>query len=102
MATSNTRVIYTIPAKQSNSGSIHDIESEHGDRIIRFGAGCKYAVVCASYYGGKGYTTHRTAEAVARACRRLGDYSHKVIDIEGREYYVERGYYAHDAKLIRA
>ena len=77
---------YIIPAKQSGTGSIHDIASEHGDREIRFGAGCKYAVVCASYYGGKGYTTHRTALAAMRASDALGDYSHRIIDTKGAEY----------------
>ena len=54
---------HTIPAKMAGTGSIHDIASEHGDRVIRFAPGCIYAVVCASYYGGKGYTTHATAPA---------------------------------------
>lgn len=94
------QVTYTIPAKMSNSGSIHDIASEHGDRIIRFGAGCKYAVVNASYYGGKGYTTHKTAEAAAAASKRNREYSHEIIDTVGTRYVVEPDYYG--GKLVRA
>ena len=59
----------TIPQKMSNSGSIHDIASDQFDRRIVFGKGCKYAVILASYYGGKGYTTHKTEAAAVRAYR---------------------------------
>ena len=83
---------HTIPAKMSNTGSIHDIASDMGDREIKFGAGCKFAVVRSSYYGGKGYTTHKTAEAAAAASRAQGDYSHQIIDSEGHEYIVQPGY----------
>jgi len=77
---------YTIPQKMSGTGSIHDIASEHFDRDIVFAPGCNYAVVLASYYGGKGYTTHRTAEAAAKAARRLSDWSYRIIDQTGRGY----------------
>lgn len=77
---------YTIPQKMSNSGSIHDIASDMFDRNIVFAPGCKYAVVLASYYGGKGYTTHKTAEATIAESRRQRDYSHQIIDAEGNEY----------------
>ena len=79
---------HTIPAKMAGTGSIHDIASEHGDRVIRFAPGCIYAVVCASYYGGKGYTTHSTAAAAVAASKRLGDYSHRIISVDGIEYMV--------------
>jgi hypothetical protein len=77
---------YTIPRKMSGTGSIHDIASEHHDRDIVFEPGCRYAVVLASYYGGKGCTTHRTAEAAAKAAKRLGDWSYRIIDQTGRGY----------------
>lgn len=79
---------YTIPQKMNNSGSIHDIASDQYDRDIVFGAGCKYAVVLASYYGGKGYTTHKTEAAAVAASRANKDYSHEIIDTEGRRYTV--------------
>lgn len=79
---------HTIPQKMSGTGSIHDIASDLFDRDIVFGPGCKYAVVRASYYGGKGYTTHKTEDAAIAASRRQGDYSHRIIDTEGREYSV--------------
>ncbi len=75
-------VTYTIPQKMTGTGDIHDIASNLWDRDIVFGPGCKYAVVHASYYGGKGYTTHRTLEA-ARMASISCDYSHCIIDTRG-------------------
>lgn len=76
----------TIPQKISNFGSIHDIASDLFDRDIVFLPGCEYAVILASYYGGKGYTTHKTAAAAAVASAKQADYSHTIIDTEGNEY----------------
>ena len=80
--------VYTIPQKMSNTGTIHDIASDQFDREIVFGAGCKYAVVLAAYYGGKGYTTHRTEAAAVAASRAAKEYSHEIIDTQGRRYIV--------------
>ena len=77
---------FTIPQKQSNSGSIHDLSSDMFDREIRFAPGCRFAVVLSSYYGGKGYTTHRTEETTIAASHRARDYSHQIIDLDGRRY----------------
>lgn len=77
---------FTIPQKMSNSGSIHDIASDCFDRDIVFAPGCKYAVVLASYYGGRGYTTHKTAAAAAAESHKQRKYSHTIIDTEGNEY----------------
>lgn len=79
---------YTIPQKMSCSGSIHDIASDLYDREIKFTKGCKFAVVLSSYYGGKGYTTHKTEEAAIRASRANNDYSHAIIDTYGSQYDV--------------
>jgi len=76
----------TIEQKMSGTGSIHDLASEHRDRHIVFGTGCKYAVVLASYYGGKGYTTHRTAEAALSASRKVREYSHSILGSDGKRY----------------
>jgi len=80
----------TIPQKMSGTGTIHDIESEHYDRDIEFAPGCKYAVVLASYYGGKGYTTHRSEETAIRQSRKVSDFSHAIIDADGN-YYQDYG-----------
>ena len=80
---------YTIPQKMSGTGTIHDIASDQFDRPIVFGFGCKYAVVLSSYYGGKGYTTHRTPEAAIAASRKARDYSHEIIDTTGARYIAE-------------
>ncbi len=77
-----------IPQKMSGTGSIHDIASNMYDRDITFSLGCKFAVVRASYYQGKGYTTHKTETATIAASRRNSDYSHCIIDTEGNEYEV--------------
>jgi len=82
--------IYTIKKKQSSSGSIHDLASDTKDRDIIFRDGCVYAVVTASFYGGKGYTTHKTQDAAISASRRLTKlgYSHEIIDSSGCSYDV--------------
>ena len=83
-----SRSTYTIPRKMSNSGSIHDIASDQFDREIVFAAGCRYAVVLSSYYGGKGYTTHKTESATVAASNRNREYSHQIIDAAGDRYFV--------------
>jgi hypothetical protein len=84
---------YTIRQKQSGTGSIHDIASAMAARDIVFAPGCKFAVVLSSYYGGKGYTTHKTEAAAIAASKSQGDYSHQIIDATGAEYIVQPGYY---------
>ena len=79
---------YTIKQKMSNTGNIYDLASSISDRIIKFASGTKYAVILAAYYGGKGYTTHRTVEAAIAKSKSLRDYSHGIIDRDGNEYGV--------------
>ena len=76
---------HTITQKPSGTGSIHDIASDLHDRVIRFRAGEQIAVVLAAYYGGRGYSTHRTEEAAIAASRRNRAYSHQIIDRYGNE-----------------
>lgn len=83
-----TRHTYTIEQKMSNTGSIHDIASDTRSREIVFVNGAQYAVVLAAYYGGRGYSTHRTESAAAKAAKLNTSYSLTVIDRAGREYYV--------------
>ena len=90
---------YTIEQKMSNTGSIHDIASDLFDRDIKFPAGSKYAVVLSSYYGGKGYTTHKTETAACAQSQRVNDYSHQIIDINGNTYTVYRDYW--ESRLVR-
>lgn len=74
----------TFEQKMSNTGSIHDTESDMHDRVIKFREGEKYAVVLAAYYGGKGYRTAQTAErALELSMGWAKEYSHIVIDDEG-------------------
>lgn len=75
---------YTIPAKMSGTGSIHDIASQHYDREIKFRKGCEYAIVWASYYGDT-YKTFKSAEACAKAARKIDD-SFVIIDSDGNRY----------------
>ena len=60
-----------IPQKQSNSGSIHDLASDMRDREIRIPAAATHLIILSSYYGGKGYSTHSSAEAAAKKVRSL-------------------------------
>jgi len=90
---------YTIEQKMSNTGTIHDIASQHYDRIVRFRGDEQYAVVEAAYYtersGGKGYTTHITPEAAAKQSRKLSKrgYSHTIIDSDGNVYSIRQDNY---------
>ncbi len=78
--------IYTIPQKMSGKGNIHDLASDLYDRDIKFPRNAKYAVVLSAYYGGKGYTTHKTAEAALTASRLYRGYSQAIIDAQGSCY----------------
>jgi hypothetical protein len=78
----------TIPQKMSGTGTIHDTASQNFDREIRFPTGHKYAVVLAAYYGGKGYTTHASAEATIKASRKNREYSHVIIDSDDNHYTI--------------
>ncbi len=77
--------------KQSNSGSIHSVHSADIAREIVFGSDCKFAVICASYYGGKGYTTHKTIDGAYKAARKLSNkkYSYQVYDTDGNNYALQ-------------
>jgi len=83
----NSRVTLILEQKISNSGSIHDLENDYADRDINFAKDCKWAVVLSSYYGGKGYTTHKTERAAILASRAVRKYSHQIVDHFGN-YYV--------------
>lgn len=75
-----------IPQKMSGTGTIHDIASQHYDREIKFPKGAQYAVVLASYYGGKGYTTHASESATIQADRRQKEFSRQIIGVDGYMY----------------
>ena len=79
---------YTIP--QDDNTSIHSIASTLFDRDIEFYKGCDYAVVKASFYSGKGYSTHKTIETTVKQSLLLtkNNYSHKIIDSNGKQYDV--------------
>jgi hypothetical protein len=85
-----------IPQKMSGTGSIYDIASEHFDREIRFPKGARFAVVLASYYGGKGYTTHNTESATIQADRRNKEFSRQIVGVDGYLY----GYYGDDGEEL--
>lgn len=84
----------------SGTGSIHDIASQHFDREIKFPKGAKYAIVLASYYGGRGYTTHQSEAATIQADRRNSEYSRQIIGVDGWLYYVDMSG-SYDGELMR-
>ncbi len=89
-----------IPQKQSNTGSIHDIASQNYDREIKFPKGAQYAVVLASYYGGKGYTTHASKSATIQANKRQSEFSRQTIGVDGWPYIVDMSM-SYDGELRR-
>ena len=66
-----TMTTITIPQKQPNSGSIHDLASDMRDREIRIPESATHVVILSAYYGGKGYTAHTSAESAAKKVRGL-------------------------------
>lgn len=89
-----------IPQKQSGTGSIHDIASDMYDREIKFPKDHLYAVVLASYYGGKGYSTHTTEQATIQASRRQSEYSRTIVGVDGWEYLIDT-FHSFDGELVR-
>jgi len=81
---------YTIPMNTSGNASIHDIASQDQDRVITFAKDCRFAVVDADYYGGKGYTTHKTEAAAVKAAVANGPVSFDIIDIVGNTYEFDK------------
>jgi len=63
--------------------NIRSIAYQNFDRDINFPSGCEYSVVLASYYGGKGYTCHKTADAAMEKSQKESEYYHQIIDIDG-------------------
>jgi hypothetical protein len=72
-----------IKQKQSNSGSIHDLSSEHFDREIKFKKGDEYAVVLAAYHGGNVFYTCRSKESLLKRIKKEREFSYKIIDNMG-------------------
>ncbi len=87
----------TITRKMSGAGSIYDLASDQFDRTIKFAPQCVYAIVLPAYYGGKGYTTHKTEQTTIKAAHKLQrqGYAYNILDLDGNSYDV-----AYD-KLIR-
>lgn len=79
---------FKIRQKQRGTGGIHDLASDKTNRYIVFRSGEKFAVVLASCYGGKGYSTHRAEAATIRASKRFSRFSHEIIDTSGNSYAV--------------
>lgn len=80
-----------IPQKVGGTGSIHDIASDQYDREVKIPKGSQFAVVLAAYYGGKGYTTHKTESATIQADRRQREFSRQILGADGWTYRVEPG-----------
>jgi hypothetical protein len=74
-------VTITIKQKESGTGNIHDLASEHFDRDIIFKGETMYAVILAAYYGGNQYTTHYTLEAAQKQSRKVKEFSHEVMKL---------------------
>ena len=79
---------YTIPAKMSGTGTIHDIASQFCDREINFGNEGQYAIVLASYYGDAGngiYYIAKDEDEARQISERESEFSHVIIDVDGDE-----------------
>ncbi len=79
---------------KGDAGSIHSLSGD-GDRGIRFPKGSQFAVVLASYYGGRGYTTHRGKGQAVRQYNKTREYSRELIDRHGNAYDVSPSGHIH-------
>lgn len=84
----STRDVVTIKFCDDGSTSLHDLAARY-DREIVFAKDCTVAVVLAAFYGGKGYTTHKTIESAIKASNAVSDYSHSIIDKNGETFIVD-------------
>lgn len=84
-----SKITITIKQKMSGTGTIHDVESQHHERKIVFKSDEQYAVVLAAYYGGKGYTTHKTKEAAVKQSNKNREFSHQIVDRNGNWYFCD-------------
>ena len=80
------RPVLFIPPKIG--GTLTKLNYPHETREIVFSRGCQLAVVLASFYGGKGYTTHRSVKAVIKKVHSIKGYAHEVVDKAGNTYEV--------------
>jgi hypothetical protein len=78
-----------IPQKMSGTGTIHDIASQHEPRVIKFRKGQEYAIVLASYYGGKGYVTTADAATAIKLDQKYKEYSRTILDSDGNPVTIE-------------
>ena len=73
-----------IPQRQSGTGTIHDIESEHYDYALVFNGLESYAVTFASHYR-MSPVYCETLDHAQESQAELGDYSSVIIDRDGHE-----------------
>lgn len=72
-----------IKQKMSNTGTIHDVESDQSERKINFPRNQIFALVLSSYYGGRGYRTTSSQEGLKQLCSRYKEYSYQIVDCNG-------------------
>ena len=75
-----------ISQKGTGTGTIHDIQSEHYDRIVFFEDDHAYAIVLADHYNDDDDRTYKTAQDVIDASSELSSYSHMILDDRGNTY----------------
>ena len=75
-----------IKQKQSGTGSIHDLASEHYDRVIVMKPNTKYIVILPAYFGDL-YSVHAMRMAAIRAYQslKLGGYPPTILSRDGDE-----------------
>lgn len=78
-----------IEQKQSGTGSIYDLASQHCDRVIKLNKNQNYIVITPSYYN-MSASRHRDIETAikkAKALARQGYQNVTILDGQGREYF---------------
>lgn len=76
---------FIISKKTDGTGSIHDLASEHFDRVIKVKANYNYFLVFAAYYG-RGSLFFTSEDRLIKEYKRLNEmgYSFKVFNADGQ------------------
>ena len=86
-----TKATYTIKQKESGTGTIHDLASEHFDRVIEFNEGEKFAVLTPAYYGAS-YSCWNPNLEFQEMCNEYKSHdANVVIDRHGNQYVLIYG-----------
>lgn len=85
------KTTYTIKQKMSGTGTIHDLASEHFDRVIVFDEFEEFAVLTPAYYGTSYSCWNPSLELIAMEKEYHSHPANIIIDRQGNQYDIYDG-----------